>query len=277
MSTKPSKTSFEKSLNKLNGLISTLEERTGMTQELLKAEGITGTTTAKTNVQAPKPAQTEQKPVEQKPVEEKKVEEKKPSEKKEKKEKEPKEPKAEKKPAKAAEKTIDEITAEDFARLDIRVGKIVECWKHPESDYLYCEKIDIGEEVREIGSGLQQCVPIAEMTSGLVLILSNLKARKLGGFPSHGMVLCAGDPNGSAFELLRPHPNSKIGERVFIEGLENITKEKADTIDPKKNKALETVLPKCNTVGGFATFMNLKFKTSAGEVTAKSQTDARIS
>ena len=137
MSTKPSKTSFEKSLSKLDGLIFTLEERTGMTRELLKDEGITGTTTVQTKIQAPKPSQTEQKPAEEKNVEEKKVEENKASEKKaEKKEKsdkkaEAKEPKEkkEKKPAKAAEKTADEITAEDFARLDVRVGKIIECWK----------------------------------------------------------------------------------------------------------------------------------------------------
>lgn len=83
---------------------------------------------------------------------------------------------------------------EDFARMDIRVGKITEVWKvkhhlrisltpkkHPESDKLYCEKINIGDEVREIGSGLQKFVTEEEMTDGLVLVLANLKARKLAG------------------------------------------------------------------------------------------------
>ncbi len=53
-------------------------------------------------------------------------------------------------------KQLGDATDKDFARFDIRVGKIVEIWKHPESDYLYCLKIDIGEEtgIREIGSGL---------------------------------------------------------------------------------------------------------------------------
>lgn len=69
---------------------------------------------------------------------------------------------------------------EDFAKLDLRVGTITECWKHPESEKLYCEKIDIGGEIREIGSGLQQFVPISDM-SGLVVVLVNLKPRKLGG------------------------------------------------------------------------------------------------
>jgi tRNA-binding EMAP/Myf-like protein len=67
----------------------------------------------------------------------------------------------------------------------------VECWKHPSSEYLYCEKIDIGEpEARTIASGLQANVPIEQM-SGLVLVMANLKERKMGGFPSNGMVLCA--------------------------------------------------------------------------------------
>ena len=53
--------------------------------------------------------------------------------------------------------------------------------KHPESDYLYCEKINMGDEVREIGSGLQKNVPMEEM-KGLVCVMANLKPRKLAGF-----------------------------------------------------------------------------------------------
>lgn len=126
MSAKTSKTSFEKSLTKLDSLISTLEENTGMTRELLKAQGVSAPATVQTNIQAP----TEQKPVEEKKVEEKKTSEKKSDKKSEAKEqKEQKTEKKEKKPVKAAEKSADEISAEDFARLDIRVGKIIECWK----------------------------------------------------------------------------------------------------------------------------------------------------
>lgn len=44
---------------------------------------------------------------------------------------------------------------EEFMKLDIRVGQLKEVWIHPESDKLYCEKIDCGEsEIREIASGL---------------------------------------------------------------------------------------------------------------------------
>ena len=54
-------------------------------------------------------------------------------------------------------------------------------FQHPESDKLYCEKIDIGGEIREIASGLQKFITLEEMTSDLVLVLANLKPRKLAG------------------------------------------------------------------------------------------------
>lgn len=81
-----------------------------------------------------------------------------------------------------------------FDKCDIRVGKIVECEKHPESEKLYIEKVDLGEETgpRTIGSGLQKFVTMEEMMDGrFVLVFANLKAKKLAGVPSHGMVLCA--------------------------------------------------------------------------------------
>jgi len=122
-------------------------------------------------------------------------------------EKKEKKEKGETKEAAKPEETKTEegqVTLADFAKLDIRIGKITECWKHPESEKLYCEKIDIGFETREIGSGLQQFVTLEEMTTGLVCVLANLKTRKLAGFPSTGMVLCASNADHTAVELMRP-------------------------------------------------------------------------
>ena len=75
---------------------------------------------------------------------------------------------------------------EDFASLEIRVGMILECWKHPDLVNFYCKKIDIGHEVREICSELQKFVSLEDM-SGLVIVLVNLKPGKLGGtdYSSH--------------------------------------------------------------------------------------------
>lgn len=106
----------------------------------------------------------------------------------------------------------------DIAQMDIRVGKIVEVHKHPDSEKLYCEKIDIGGgEIRDIASGLQQFVPIEQMQNALCVVIVNLKAKKLAGFPSHGMVLCAEtpkeDPNRKV-ELLRVPEGSQIGDLI---------------------------------------------------------------
>jgi len=174
-------------------------------------------------------------------------------------------------------KELPEPTFEDFSKLDIRVGKIVECWKHPESVKLYCEKIDIGGEIREIASGLQEFVPQDEMTSDLVLVLVNLKPRKLAGFHSNGMVLCASNDTHTAVELLRPAAGSKIGERATVEGYDKITQDKEKVIDPKK-KVLETVMPALKTDDSLeATFLGKKLLTSAGTIKAKSLKNAHIS
>lgn len=79
------------------------------------------------------------------------------------------------------------------ARLDIRVGKIVEVKKHPDADSLYVEKVDLGEPngPRTIVSGLVDFVPLNEMENRMVVILANLKPANLRGISSHGMVLCA--------------------------------------------------------------------------------------
>jgi len=56
------------------------------------------------------------------------------------------------------------------------------------------------------------------MKSGQVIVLVNLKPRKLAGFNSHGMVLCASNEDHTKVELLRPADGSKVGERVTLDG-----------------------------------------------------------
>jgi methionine--tRNA ligase beta chain len=90
-----------------------------------------------------------------------------------------------------------------LSKVDIRVGKIVWVEAHPESDKLYCEKIDIGNgEIREIASGLQKFYTVEQMQDAMVVVITNLKGRKLAGFMSRGMVLCAQTADGSVVEFL---------------------------------------------------------------------------
>ena len=85
-----------------------------------------------------------------------------------------------------------------FGKLDIRVGKIVEAWEHPDSEKLWVEKIDVGDEggePRQIASELRAHYATAADPEGReVIVVCNLKEAKLGGVPSNGMVLARRAP-----------------------------------------------------------------------------------
>ena len=140
------------------------------------------------------------------------------------KEKKAKGPASKKAPAPPPHK--DHPSGEDdtaASRLALVVGQIVDVWPHPDSDKLFCEKIDCGEAfggVREIASGLQKHYAKADLQGRLVLVAANLKAKKLAGFPSNGMVLCAthGDDGPKFVEV---PAGAKPGDRVALPGLDN--------------------------------------------------------
>jgi len=106
-----------------------------------------------------------------------------------------------------------------FALLDVRVGKIVEAWEHPDSDKLWCERIDVGEEEpREIASGLRAYYPTADQLEGRsVIVVCNLKEAKLAGFKSNGMVLCASNEDKSDVKFVDPPADSQPGEHSVRE------------------------------------------------------------
>ena len=154
--------------------------------------------------------------------------------------------------------------SENIEKLDIRVGQIVDVWKHPDSVKLYCEKIDLGEsEPRQIASGLQEFVPLEKMQNAMVVVLANLKAKKLAGFPSHGMVLCAETQDKSSVELLVPPEGSKVGDQVSIKGY---NMKPLDVLNPKK-KIFESVVEDLNVdENGVAKYKNAEFVTEKGLV-----------
>lgn len=73
----------------------------------------------------------------------------------------------------------------DPSKLDIRVGLVVKCWNHPESDKLLCEEIDVGEATnRTIASGIRAYYTAEEVQGRKVLVVSNLKERNMANFKS---------------------------------------------------------------------------------------------
>lgn len=85
---------------------------------------------------------------------------------------------------------------------------------------LYCEEIDLGEaEPRKIGSGLRGFIPQEKLEGAMVVVLANMKIKTLRGYPSHGMVLCAGNDAHTVVELIHPPADAKPGDVVNFEGL----------------------------------------------------------
>jgi aminoacyl tRNA synthase complex-interacting multifunctional protein 1 len=151
----------------------------------------------------------------------------------------------------------------NISALDIRVGRIVKAWEHESSDKLFCEEVDVGEEKpRLIASGLRAFYKLDEMQNRSVLVLCNLKARSLGGFPSHGMVLCASNDDHTAVEFAVPPEGAKIGERVCFEGFDG--QPEAENKVAKK-KMFEALAPDLKTDGnGEVVWKGAKGGTSAG-------------
>ena len=156
----------------------------------------------------------------------------------------------------------------DITALDIRVGKIVKAWHHPEAEKLFCEEIDLGEDKpRQIASGLRPFYKTEDFADRRVLVLANLKARNLVGFPSHGMVLCASNADHTAVEFVSPPADAKIGERVMFGDLGEKPPEAENKVG--KKKILEKVLPDLKTnADGVVVWKDQVSSTSGGPCSA---------
>ena len=85
----------------------------------------------------------------------------------------------------------ENIAFEDFQKLDIRVGTVLECTKVPKADKLLCFKIEDGLENRTIVSGISKFYKPEELVGKQVCFIANLAPRKLKGIESQGMILSA--------------------------------------------------------------------------------------
>ena len=85
------------------------------------------------------------------------------------------------------------ITIDDFAKVELKVGKIIDCQPHPKADRLLVSKIDIGDEVRTIVSGIRKFYNEKDLIGKKVIVVTNLKPVNLRGIESNGMILAASD------------------------------------------------------------------------------------
>ena len=108
----------------------------------------------------------------------------------------------------AAQKEADvpakcEITIDDFAKVELKVGEVIACERVPKSSKLLHETIRVGGEVRSVVSGIAKWYTPEEMVGKKVVLVTNLKPVKLCGVLSEGMVLCAEDAEGN-LSLIAP-------------------------------------------------------------------------
>ncbi len=99
--------------------------------------------------------------------------------------------------------TKSEITIDDFEKLDLVVGKIVEAKKHPKADKLLVFKVDLGTETRQIVSGIAKFYSPESLVGKKAIVVKNLKPILLRGEESHGMLLCASNTSDTELELIQ--------------------------------------------------------------------------
>jgi methionine--tRNA ligase beta chain len=178
-----------------------------------------------------------------------------------------------------------------FSSLDVRVGKIVEVWEHPDSDKLFCERIDVGEAApREIASGLRAYYALDDLKDRSVLVVCNLKPAKLAGFESAGMVFCASEEGKGKVEFIDPPAGASPGDRVLTQSEADALAaleegapapaelEPASGSQMKKKKVLEKVCAGLKTDGERAAcYLGEPLVVAGGRCTAASIAGGSIS
>lgn len=96
----------------------------------------------------------------------------------------------------------ENITIDDFAKIELRVGTVVSCEKHPKADRLLVSQVKVGSEMRQIVSGIAEWYKPEEMVGKDLIVVCNLSPVKLRGVESQGMILAAGDKGDATIVAL---------------------------------------------------------------------------
>lgn len=112
-----------------------------------------------------------------------------------------------------AAKQSDEIDIEAFTKVDLRIAKIVAASHVDGADKLLRLELDIGGDTRQVFSGIRAAYDPTDLEGRLVVVVANLKPRKMRFGVSEGMILAAGEGNSEIF-LLSPDAGAKPGMKV---------------------------------------------------------------
>ncbi len=107
----------------------------------------------------------------------------------------------------------DEITFDDFTKMQFQVGEIIACEEVKKSKKLLCSQVKIGSQVKQIVSGIKAYYKPEDMVGKKVMVLVNLKPAKLAGVLSEGMLLCAENDKGE-LALVTPDKDMPAGAEI---------------------------------------------------------------
>ena len=107
----------------------------------------------------------------------------------------------------------ENVSYDDFAKLQFQVGEILSCEAVPKAGKLLCSQVKIGSQVRQIVSGIRSGYTPEEMVGKKVMVLVNLQPRKIRGLVSEGMLLCAENEKGE-LSLVVPEKEMPAGAEI---------------------------------------------------------------
>jgi tRNA-binding protein len=107
----------------------------------------------------------------------------------------------------------DPITYADFAKLELRVAKVLEARPHPNADRLLLIQVDVGDEQKQIVAGIRQHYSPEQLVGKLIVIVNNLEPAMLRGESSNGMLLAA-TSNEKVVVLTVDDPECAVGAKI---------------------------------------------------------------
>ena len=106
-----------------------------------------------------------------------------------------------------------EISIDDFAKVELRVAKVIKCEPVPKAKKLLCLQLDDGMGGRQVVSGIAKWYKPKDLIGKKVIVVANLKPVKLCGVESQGMICAADLPNGDA-QVIFPDQSIPVGAKI---------------------------------------------------------------
>jgi tRNA-binding protein len=101
----------------------------------------------------------------------------------------------------------------DFAKLELRVAKVIEARPHPNADRLLLLRVDVGGEEKQIVAGIRQHYTPEQLTGKLIVVVNNLEPAMLRGESSNGMLLAA-TSSDKVIVLTVDDPSCEVGAKI---------------------------------------------------------------